>query len=65
MDRTQLCRDQLQLLLRQTDQVAAIMDHGKRDEILAYRQLLRDYPSTDKFPSMEDIPRPTWGGLNE
>ena len=61
MNLEKMCRDQIRLRLEETDEIAGIMDHGKRTEILAYRQLLRDYPSTDKFPSMEDIPKPTWG----
>jgi hypothetical protein len=56
----EICRDQLQLCLRQTDELVKITDHGKRTEILAYRQLLRDYPATENFPSIDDLPQINW-----
>jgi len=60
MDMEEICRDQLQLCLRQTDELVKITDHGKRTEILAYRQLLRDYPATEDFPSIDDLPQINW-----
>ncbi len=60
MDHEKLCREQLRLNLLQSDEAAAIMDHGKRAEILAWRQLIRDFPKTDDFPDIAKIPEPTW-----
>jgi len=60
MDHEKMCREQLRLNLLQTDEVAAIMDHGKRTEILAWRQLIRDFPETADFPDITKIPEPTW-----
>ena len=60
MTEEQSCRNQLLLHLQHTDAVAAIGDHGKRTEILAWRQLIRDFPATEDFPDSSKIPDPTW-----
>ncbi len=60
MTEQEICRQQLQLRLSQSDALAAIGDHGKRTEILAWRQLLRDYPATEDFPDSTKIPDQTW-----
>jgi len=41
--------------LSSTDNVAQISDYPNRDAILAYRQELRDWPSTDAFPDTKPI----------
>ena len=43
--------------LHSTDQAAQIPDWPNRDNILTYRQALRDWPSTSDFPDT----RPTLG----
>jgi|TARA_R100001460_G_scaffold30407_3_gene60045 hypothetical protein len=55
-----MCREQIRLRLEETDELVKITDHGKRTEILAYRQLLRDYPATEDFPSIDDLPQINW-----
>ena len=50
-----LWRDQE--LLR-TDVAATVSDFPNADTVLAYRQVLRDWPSTSDFPHV----RPTLGG---
>lgn len=37
--------------LQATDNVAQIPDYPNRDNLLTYRQELRDWPSTDGFPN--------------
>ena len=37
--------------LKATDNVAQIPDYPNRDNLLTYRQELRDWPSTDGFPN--------------
>jgi len=44
--------------LARTDILVAIPDHPQREDLLAYRIILRQWPSTDAFPST----RPTLGG---
>jgi len=44
--------------LERTDDVVAILDHPTRDSLLAYRILLRNWPSTSDFPAT----RPVIGG---
>ena len=41
--------------LRRTDSIVAIQDHSKRDSFIAYRQLLRDWPSTEDFPATRPV----------
>lgn len=41
--------------LSSTDNVAQTPDYPNRDAILAYRQELRDWPSTDAFPETKPI----------
>ena len=53
------CRLQIKLRLEETDSLVQIVDHSKLAEIKAYRQKLRDYPSTSDFPDLEKIPE-TW-----
>lgn len=53
------CRLQIKLRLEETDSLVQIVDHSKLAEIKAYRQKLRDYPSTSDFPNLEKIPD-TW-----
>jgi hypothetical protein len=60
MTEEELCRDQIRLRLLQSDAIAAITDHGKRTEILLYRQTLRDFPATADFPDISLIPEQTW-----
>jgi hypothetical protein len=36
--------------LRSTDWIVPITDHPQHDAYIAYRQELRDWPSTDQFP---------------
>jgi hypothetical protein len=60
MDFEKICREYLQLCLEQTDALSLIMDHGKRAEILAWRQLIRDFPETEDFPDVSKIPAKTW-----
>ena len=36
--------------LSRTDAIVSITDHPRRDAVMAYRQTLRDWPSTDSFP---------------
>lgn len=37
--------------LKNTDWIVPITDHGDRESWLAYRQELRDWPSTENFPN--------------
>lgn len=37
-------------LLQETDWIVSIVDYPKRDEYIAYRQQLRDYPNHPDFP---------------
>jgi len=41
--------------LTSTDNVAQTPDYPNRDAILAYRQELRDWPSTDAFPDTKPV----------
>lgn len=41
--------------LFRTDPIVAIHDHSKRDSFIAYRQLLRDWPSTADFPETRPV----------
>tara|TARA_R110002096_G_scaffold357158_1_gene550434 strand:+ start:23 stop:364 length:342 start_codon:yes stop_codon:yes gene_type:complete len=41
--------------LRGTDDIVAILDHPIRDNILAYRILLRNWPSTSDFPATKPV----------
>jgi len=41
--------------LERTDDVVAILDHPTRDSILAYRILLRNWPSTSDFPATKPV----------
>ena len=52
------CRLQIKLRLEETDSLVQIPDHSKLAEIKAYRQKLRDYPSTSDFPDLEKLPEP-------
>jgi len=36
--------------LQRTDILVAIPDHPQREDLLAYRTALRDWPSTSDFP---------------
>ena len=54
------CRQQIRLLLQETDEVVKIPDHGKLAEIKAYRQKLRDFPSTGDFPDSSKLPTMDW-----
>ena len=54
------CRLELQQCLLETDALSLITDHGKRAELLAWRQLIRDFPETDDFPEIMKIPAKTW-----
>ena len=54
------CRQQIRLLLQETDEVVKIPDHGKLTEIKAYRQKLRDYSSTSDFPDISKLPTIDW-----
>ena len=53
------CRLQIKLRLEETDSLVQIPDHSELAEIKAYRQKLRDYPSTSDFPDLEKLPE-TW-----
>ena len=41
--------------LFRTDPIVAIHDHSKRASFIAYRQLLRDWPSTSDFPGTRPV----------
>mgnify|MGYP001589422697 CR=1 FL=1 len=40
-----------------TDKLVSVIDHPQHTKIIAYRQELRDWPSTESFPDT----RPTLG----
>jgi hypothetical protein len=44
--------------LKDSDKFMHLTDHPKRDEILAYRQALRDFPASDDWPDMTKMPNP-------
>jgi len=41
--------------LTRTDILVAIPDHPQREDLLAYRIVLRQWPSTDSFPATKPI----------
>lgn len=41
--------------LAETDSLVAATDHPKHDEIMTYRQALRDWPETDDFPTIKPV----------
>jgi len=41
--------------LQRTDILVAIPDHPQREDLLAYRIALRDWPSTSDFPETRPI----------
>ena len=41
--------------LARTDILVAIPDHPQREDLLAYRIVLRQWPSTDSFPATKPI----------
>jgi hypothetical protein len=41
--------------LEATDTVMHLTDHPSRELILEYRQALRDWPSTEDFPSVKPL----------
>ena len=47
--------------LARTDILVATPDHPERENLLAYRTLLRDWPSTEDFPAT----KPVLGEQNE
>jgi hypothetical protein len=42
--------------LRATDWIATAVDHPNYDNMVAYRQALRDWPSTPDFPMTQPVP---------
>ena len=42
--------------LEMSDELMHLTDHPRFAELLAYRTALRDYPATDKWPSLFDMP---------
>lgn len=43
------------LELRATDYIVPLTDHPQRDDYIAYRTALRDWPSTESFPDTRPV----------
>ena len=54
------CRIQISLRLKETDHLVQISDHGKLAEIKAYRQKLRDFPTSSDWPDVNKLPEIYW-----
>ena len=56
----EVCRSQIKLRLEETDHLVLITDHGKLAEIKAYRQKLRDFPTSSDWPDPTKLPEIDW-----